>query len=315
MLEMKSKELISEFLKPDDTWEVFGIKNQEDFVEKIVTKGKFHSKVPDKIKKDYLIVERLQFYSYYNYPLIDQAFGKSTRIFEASVDLKIKELGLEKEGFEPLWSKIKKLEKYSSNELHKQWSHAKEIRNLFAHHKAGRILGITLIKAFKHFINMINSVFLEKEDILKRENRVNEIKSKSDHLKKGLYILDYKDQSYLIWSCIPYGAIENMQKSFWVFHPVYAKSKIKELSDFPLPFMFDLENLNITKDGLSATIIDSKEKINLSSTNIIKFENLYKDHLQQMVEIDITLKKMHWTVLENEINKGVVKFIYNYSWN
>lgn len=312
---MKSKELITGFLKPDETWEVFGIKDQEDFVEKIVTRGKFHNKVPEKIKKDYLIVERLQFYSYYNYPLIDQAFGKSTRIFEASVDLKIIELGLGKEGFEPLWSKIKKLEQYSSNELHKQWTHAKEIRNLFAHHQAGRILGITLIKAFKHFINMINSVFLEKEDILERENQIKEIKSKSKHLEKGLFILDYQDQSYLVWSSIPYGSIEKMQKSFWVFHPVYAKGSIKELSDFPLPFMFDLEDLEINENGLKARIINSSEKINLSSSDNKTFESMYEDHLQQMIEIDLDLKKMHWMVLENEISKRVTKFLYHYSWN
>jgi hypothetical protein len=41
---MTEKEQISEFLKPDTIWEVFGINSQEEFIEKFITKGKFHKK-------------------------------------------------------------------------------------------------------------------------------------------------------------------------------------------------------------------------------------------------------------------------------
>lgn len=310
------KEQISEFLKPDDIWEIFGVKSQEDFVNRIITQGIFHNNVPNEIQRDYKIVERLQFYSYYNYPLVDEAFGKATRIFEASIDIKISNLGLQKQGFESLNSKIKKLEEFSSNELNNQWIQAKKLRNIFAHHKAGRLMGATLLKAFKHNINMINSVFLEKTEILAKEQSLNVIMEDSKHLKKGLFIMEFKGKPFLISSIVPYTSIKmsKLEKSFWVFHPVYGEKIIKEVSDFPDPFMLSLKNVVITKDGLSATIIDTDEDLNIIRTDNVDNLNMHDRHLTQMMKIDLGLKQTYWTVLGNEINKGITDFIYEHSW-
>lgn len=313
---MTSKEQFSEFLQPDTIWEIFGINSQEDFIDKIITIDKFHENVPDSIKKDYKLVVRLQFYSYYAYPLIDEAFGKLTRIFEASIDLKIEELKIEKKGFETLDSKIKRLEKYSSNELHKQWLNSKEMRNLFAHHKAGRLMGFTLFKAFQHNVNMINSIFLKQEEILEKENYLKKIVANSKHLKKGLFIMEYNGNRYLIWSMIPYtSSINNgIEKSFWVFHPVYGDKHIKQISDFPEPFKLNLENLKINKKGLSALVIETNESITVTSTNINENIDKFNLHNKQMIEIDLSLKQKYWSILENDINKGVTEFIYNHTW-
>jgi len=310
---MTEKEQISEFLQPDTIWEVFGINSQEEFIEKFITKGKFHKNVPETIQKDFKLVERLQFYSYYNYPLIDEAFGKSTRIFEASISLKIKALGIEKKGFESLSSKIKRLEKFSSNELYKQWLHSKELRNIFAHCEAGQLMGITLLKAFKHINNMINTIFLKQEEIVKKEHSLKKIASESEHLKKGLFILEYKSNLYLIWSMIPYtSSINNgVEKSFWVFHPVYGEKQIKELSDFPSPFKLNLMNLKIYENGLSASESETNEIIEIRSTNNVELIEKYDLHNKQMIDIGLDLKQKYWLILENELNKGVTEFIYN----
>lgn len=313
---MTAKEQISEYLQPDTIWEVFGIKSQEEFIHKFVTKGKFHKNVPEIIRKDYKLVEQLQFYSYYSCPLIDEAFGKSTRIFEASIDLKIADLGIEKKGFESLNSKIKRLEKYSSNELHKQWLKSKELRNIFAHHKAGRLMGITLFKAFKHINNMINSVFLQKKEIIEKENSFKKIATESEHLKKGLYIMEYNSNRYLIWSMIPYTSSnrDGIEKSFWVFHPVYGQKQIKKVSDFPNPFKLNLKNLKINKNGLSASVIETNETITITETKVKENIDKYKLHNEQMINLNLDLKEKYWIVLESELNKGVTEFIYNHTW-
>jgi hypothetical protein len=312
---MTTKEQILEFLKPD-FWDIFGIKSQEDFINKFISKGKFHKNVPKKIQNDYKIVERLLFYSYYNYPIIDEAFGKSTRIFEASIDLKIEELKIEKKGFESLNSKIKRLEKYSSDELYKEWLRSKDLRNTFAHHKAGRLMGIVLINAFKHNINMINSVFLTKNEILEKENSLESIKQKSNHLKKGLFIMEYKGKSFLIWSMIAYNSVikNGIEKSFWVFHPVYGKSTIQKVSDFPNPFLLNLKDLKIDINGLTAEIIETNEIIKISKTENSLNKEIYNEHQKQMINIDLTLKQNYWFYLESELKKGVSNFMYNYTW-
>ncbi|APG65070.1 hypothetical protein LPB136_06780 [Tenacibaculum todarodis] len=313
---MKAKEQIKEFLEPDKFWDILGIKSQEDFINKIITKGRFHKNVPEKIKNDYKIVERLLFFSYYNYPIIDEAFGKLTRIFEASINLKIEELKIEKKGFESLNSKIKRLEKYSSNELHKEWLHSKNLRNTFAHHKAGRLMGIILINTFKHIINMINSVFLTKNEILELENSLKLIKQKTNHLEEGLFIMEYKGKSFLIWSIIAYTSIikNGIEKSFWVFHPVYQRKTIEKISDFPNPFLLNLKKIKINPNGFIAEVIESKEIIKIQKTDNKTNQEKYFEHKFQMRNIDLKLKENYWFFLESELKKGVSEFIYNYTW-
>ncbi|MFT6601193.1 MAG: hypothetical protein ACJAZZ_000311 [Dokdonia donghaensis] len=313
---MTTKEVIFEYLKPDTTWQALGIESQEEFISHFFIKGKFHKNVPEIIQKDYKIAEHLLFLSYYNYALIDEAFGKLTRIFEASINIKLADLGIEKVGFESLNSKIKRLEKYSSNELHKQWLHSKDLRNIFAHHKAGRLLGITLFKAFPHINNMINSVFLYKNEIINKEKSLKKILAASEHLKKGHFIMDYDNKSYLIWSMIPYTSTiyDGVEKSFWVFHPVFADKEIIEVTDFPNPFILSLKNLKINKYGLSASIIETNETIKVAVTEINNNIDKFKIHNKKINNLSLDLRRKYWYILEDKINEEITKFIYNHTW-
>lgn len=306
----------SRFLQPDPIWEIFGMKSQQDFINSFVTVGKFHKNVPESIRNDYKIVERLQYYSYYYYSFIDEAFGKSTRIFEASVDLKVSELKLSKKGFESLSSKINKLEKHTSIELYKRWIEAKDIRNMFAHHKAGRQFGITLINVFKHNINMINSIFLNKDEIQEIEKSLESLKKRSEHLKKGLFRMEYKGQSILIWSIVPYSSCvnSNIEKSFWVAHSVYKIKMINDVIDFPDPFMLSLKNVEIKKNGMNAIVIDSNEIISLSKTVKDFDKKSYENHLIQMIGIKLKLKQLYWNILERKVKEAIADFLYNHSW-
>lgn len=129
------------YFEPDKIWNNLGINSQEDYIDKYMVKGRFHSLVPEKIVYEYKIVERLLFYSYFCYPLIDEAFSKSTRIFEASVTLRLQKEGLIKKGFESLSSKLKRLKEHCSIDLFEQWEKARLLRNEFAHMEAGRTKG------------------------------------------------------------------------------------------------------------------------------------------------------------------------------
>lgn len=265
------------YLQPDNIWENFGIKSDTDFIKKFVLKGKFHSLVPEKIVEEYKLVERLLFYSYFHYPLIDEAFAKSTRIFEAGVTLKLEIVGLKKkEGFESLHSKLNRLEKYCSKDLHQQWLDAKEWRNIFAHSEAGVIMGITLINALKHNLNMINSLFLELSIIQEKENQHKALLQQSEHLANGLFILNDGNKKILIFSVRPYttGIMKNSGKSLWVFAPITGNKDINEISDLPKVLILTLEDLHINKDTLSAVDSNTKQSISLIVTN--KFENIEK---------------------------------------
>lgn len=304
------------YFQPDNIWKSFGVKSDTDFIEKFVLKGKFHCLVPEKIIEDYKLVERLLFYSYFHYPLLDEAFSKSTRIFEASVTLKLEIVGLKKkEGFESLHSKLNRLEKQCSKDLHQQWLEAKEWRNSFAHREAGVLMGITLINALKHNLNMINSLFLEVATIHEKEKEHRTLLQQCEHLVNRLFILDDGNKKILICSARPYttGIMKNSGKSLWVFIPITGNKEISESSDLPNALILTLENLQITENSLSA--IDSSTKQSISITVTDKFENIEK-HISHNARLNasevilpgITLEYL--ANLKHSITKEIASFLY-----
>lgn len=301
------------FLEPDTTWESLGISSQEDFVKKFVTVGKFHKNVPEEIVLDYEIVERLQFYSYYKYALVDEAFARATKIFEAGVNLKISGLKLEKEkGFESLNSKLKKLEKFSSSELIRQWNHCREIRNIFAHHEVNRQFGSTLLSSFTYIINMINTLFLEKNEIFDKEKALSDLQNKTINFEKGLFIMKFMGKPLLVWSCIPYTISINSKenRSLWCFHPVYKNNELKELKDFMPPIIVALEKIYIEGDTFKAKCIDTSEYIEVQSTCVTENIIQYEIYNQTKLNANLELKQLYWKILEMKIGNEVSRFLY-----
>lgn len=304
------------YLQPDNIWKSFGVTSDTDFIEKFVLKGKFHCLVPEVIVEDYKLVERLLFYSYFHYPLLDEAFSKSTRIFEASVTLKLEIVGLnKKEGFESLNSKLNRIEKQCSKDLHQQWLAAKEWRNSFAHREAGVLMGIVLINALKHNLNMINSVFLEGTTIHKKEKDHRILLQQCEHLVNGLFILDDGNKKILICSARPYttGIIKNLNKSLWVFIPITGNKEINESSDLPKALILTLEDVYISANGLSA--IDSSTKQSISIIETHKFENIEKlvSHNARLSTLEVILPGIsleYMANLKHSITKEIASFLY-----
>lgn len=304
------------YLESDNIWKSFGVKSDADFIDKFVLKGKFHCLVPEIIVEDYKLVERLLFYSYFHYPLLDEAFSKSTRIFEASVTLNLEIVGLKKkEGFESLNSKLRRLEKQCSKDLHQQWLAAKEWRNSFAHREAGVLMGITLINALKHNLNMINSLFLEVSAIHEKENHHKMLLQQCEHLVNGLFILDDGNKKILICSVRPYttGIIKNSGKSLWVFVPITGNKEINESSDLPNALIITLENVCNSQNGLSA--IDSSTKQCISVTVTDKFENIEKlvSHNARLNALEVILPGIsleYMANLKHSITKEIASFLY-----
>lgn len=303
------------YLEPDEIWEIFDIKSEDDFREKYLLKGKFHPLVPKKIINEYKIVERLIYYSYFNYPLIDEAFSKSTRIFEASITLKLEISGLKKDGFETLDSKLRRLKELCSNDLFEQWKIAKKFRNDFAHREAGVLMGIVLMSAFKHNLNLINSIFLESSTILNKENNLKNFLQQSEHLVKGLFILEYKNTKILISGARPFttGIINNLGKSLWVFIPIIGNKIIQQVNDFPPSLILKLENGEINEKGLNAIDAETKEVIQLRATenveNIEKF-NLHNKRIAEIEKISPNISSQYTAMLKHKITKEIANFLY-----
>lgn len=307
--------LIKQYHSPESIWKGFKVNTHEEFMKTFFRKGKFHKNVPDQIKKDYGKVERVFCYAYYHYPLIDEAFSIATRIFEAAITMRLEELKLSKNG--NLEKKITRLEEFSSPQLLDQWNHTRKLRNHFAHVTPGALMGITLMRGFAQLNNILNTVFLSREEILKDEFRLTELKTKADYLKDGLYVLNDADKSYLIYSAIPYSYAEfnTVEKTFWAFHPVLIDfPQTMENLAFSNPIFKSLHSISISKEGLQGKEVGTNKQISLSPTddpNNIEAYQRYRDlfnSAEEMVKISFN------THIKMEINYSVVNFLYNEAW-
>jgi hypothetical protein len=158
-------EHLMEYFKPDDTWEVFGIKSKEEYLEKNVIPGNFHPLVPEDVIKSFKTVTHLTAQAYYYYPIYDEALNKCLRIFELAIKLKAKQLGLKKDSLNNLINKLCQVQHLEH--LKKTLHRARTIRNMQMHpenHSAGWFM----IKGkgnIQMFANFINEMFLEEAEL------------------------------------------------------------------------------------------------------------------------------------------------------
>lgn len=313
-------DLIRYYHIPDKRWSIWRINSHEDFIKYFMVKGKFHDKVPSQIVDDYIIVERLICYSYYHYPLIDEAFAKATRTFEIAVNLKLKILNIPKaKGYESLDSKIKKIAQYTSPSVMAEWDKARKVRNIFAHPEPGNIAGIVVARGFYQMVNILNLMFIDKTEIEENENSLDGLKRKAEPFKKGLFILHVQNNpnKYLIWSVLPYSLfkINSVEKSFWVFHPVFKHfPQTVEESVFDPPFYFNLKDVHISEYSLIGITTDTKVEVKLIPTLDQNHIDLLKAHDNIILSSQIEVKQSYWTYLETEISFELVKFLYNECW-
>jgi hypothetical protein len=310
--------ILTKYLQPDETWSIWKINSHEEFLEKFMVAGKFHKDVPDQIIKDYEIVERLICYSYYHYPMFDEAFSKITRLFEAAVNLRLEMSGIEKsKKFQSLNVKLKKLEKLTSIEIYKQWDNAREIRNVFAHRDAGCFMGIIIYRSLLQMVNIINTLFLNKNITELNKSSLEIIETQSRNFRNGLFILEFEGKNYLGNAMIPYAFFkkDTINLSFWVFHPIltHFPQTVDKLA-FTLPFFLRLKDIKIKDDILQGINLTNGKSIILTVTNKEEDINKFKAYKAIFETSETKVKKIHLSHFMKEVSFEITKFLYYECW-
>merc|ERR1711991_1036402 len=88
---MKTKE---DLFNPDTLWSVYGIKDREDFDQKIHLTPKFHGNVTEDIIKEFETIKYLLSFSYYYSPFLYEAVTKSLIIIETAIKIRAKQLNI-----------------------------------------------------------------------------------------------------------------------------------------------------------------------------------------------------------------------------
>lgn len=173
------------------------------------------------------------------------------------------------------------------------------------------------MRAFYQMVNIINTIFLDKTQIEKNENGLKLLQTDSEHLKKGLFKFNRQNINFLVWSIIPYSyfAIDSIEKSFWVFHPVFTYfPQNTDKLDLSLPISLGLKNVEISKEGLVGNILNSDEKIIVIRVNDPKNLSLFENHEKLIVSSEFEVKQTYLHILEAEITFELVKFLYFECW-
>lgn len=198
------------WFKPDERWELFGMKSLEDFIDSYVVIGKFHEQVPKDIVTAFETVSYLMAHSFYHWPMMDEAMTKALLVMEMAVKLKAKKdnISLETPPNKSGKTFQKKLvllidEVCEINEidfLKFDFDRVRTIRNSRMHPENHSYMG-ALGKPTGNmmlFINIINFLFLEKAAIEKLKARRQQLKQELQLFQNGNFVLEYNNTKILI---------------------------------------------------------------------------------------------------------------------
>ncbi|WP_282069927.1 DUF4145 domain-containing protein [Olleya namhaensis] len=303
------------YYKADVIWKKkWEINNEEEFVKQLLIKGKFHNNVPENIIKEYKTVEYLICHSYYHYPIIDEAFSKCTRIFELSINQRIKELDIKCKESESLNSKIKKLQNYTTESLKDEWDAIRKIRNDFAHPKDSTVKGITLINAFYNIVNVLNTIFIDKSIIKKAEISFESIQEQCLEFHNKLFVLEKDNKKYLIRKLELCSTNLNSNIFLFAIYPVFKNIKIDKQNAIPMPSFLELYDISFDDSYFYAKTIENDRVIKIYKTNHVEDINSLNNFKNQLSKVTKESQSIYLFLLDNKIIQEISKFHYIHNW-
>ncbi|WP_157359712.1 hypothetical protein [Algoriphagus mannitolivorans] len=177
----------------DERWVIFNTNSLEEHIHKNVVKGIFHKHVPKDIVDDFKTIEFQQVYSYYHWPLMDEALNKGLRLLEMSIKLKAKESGIalktpdskpREKSFNHLINEVCKGEPLT--QLKETIHHLRNIRNFTTHKDSNSYLGGIggmVNRNLMRLVNLINDLFLDSEEL--------KVKLISEEAERALFVKDF----------------------------------------------------------------------------------------------------------------------------
>ncbi|HOZ15659.1 MAG TPA: hypothetical protein PK784_12770 [Tenuifilaceae bacterium] len=310
---------IINYLEPDSRWSLWHCKTHEEFIEKFLVKGKFHENVPESVVKAYEVVERIIAYSFFYYPLFDEAIAKTTRIFETAVKIRCEQLGIKfsTKGHIPLQQYINKLKPHYPS-LSEEWNRIKVLRNNLAHLDAHKFMGpINRFYAFQHLINNLNRLFITEDFAQIQNKHTQEIAEKSESFYNGVFVLECDNKRFLINGAKPYKMIVNGDKSYsyWIFSPVLREFS-KSFNEYNInnPICKYLLNVEILDGCIKGIDLKNQQVVTLSITNNPQDIQNANKFIKDYSNADSSVQEQYEYDTKDFITKNYIQFEYEYLW-
>jgi hypothetical protein len=279
------------------------VKSKDEFIENYVLIGRFHNEVPEDVVNAFETVTHLLAYSYYHWPMLDEATSKGLLIVEMAIKLKAKQLLIDlsftdKRGrtqqkrLVDLINEIFSLPYLSF--LKPDFERARQLRNSKMHpdqHSYMGAIGRPKSNAML-FTNIINYLFLSKaslEDLLDRRRK---LEIGIANFKHGLFVIERDGKKYLFDTVHfhRYSHFEDSELLILLFNPVLTNvSTCLSEHKFPDPMVVCLKEFIIEDLTIEGLDIENRH-IKIYSTE--KEQNVhalqsYQNELKLVSEHDI----------------------------
>lgn len=316
---MLSFEYTKNFGELDKRWRLWECNSHEEFISKYLIEGRFHKDVPEHILKEYRTVEYLMYYSYYYYPLYDEAFSKLTRIFEMAIDLRCEEYKIVfKSKFPTLQNRIIELSKKNEDySFVLEWERAREVRNVFAHPKQHSFSGpISKEGVFHKYINLVNKIFTDSIFYKERDIEKETLSKQTIEFIKGLFTLQ-SDKNYLITGGTLLSTVfhDKILYSLWTFYPVYV-SFPQKMNDLVImnPHFYTFKDIKTSGGKFTGIDVITEKKIIIqpsqNPSNISAKDNFNNKYASSDQEV----KNFFQMNLNHCFAVEIAKFEYQYFW-
>ena len=310
------------YYQPDTIWKIFGIESEEEYIQKFVVKGKFHSGVHEDIAKSYDVAEHVMALSYYYYPMYDVALNKLLGIFEMAVKLRCEQVGIElslinnrKKTLNHLISEL--IDNSLTPEFKGVMAHIRSLRNMQAHPENHSLLGTFCHVVIVPIVNMINQIYLPQYQHIENFEELKDERKKLKFTETDLFILEHRGQRILVHNpkLIDIFKVGKTWVSAISFQPVLSKTK-ELLSEHRIPdgIIRFFKEVEITSKGIKAIDTESIQEILIERTT--KTENLevLKRHLKELNELDQLDRSIYSSSISDGIDREIQKFVYENCW-
>ncbi|HPI44146.1 MAG TPA: hypothetical protein PLH91_02855 [Tenuifilaceae bacterium] len=265
------------------------------------------------------MVERIIAYSFFYYPLFDEAIAKTTRIFETAVKIRCEQLGIKfsTKGHIPLQQYINKLKPHYPS-LSEEWNRIKVLRNNLAHLDAHKFMGpINRFYAFQHLINNLNRLFITEDFAQIQNKHTQEIAEKSESFYNGVFVLECDNKRFLINGAKPYKMIVNGDKSYsyWIFSPVLREFS-KSFNEYNInnPICKYLLNVEILDGCIKGIDLKNQQVVTLSITNNPQDIQNANKFIKDYSNADSSVQEQYEYDTKDFITKNYIQFEYEYLW-
>ncbi len=300
------------YYKPDDRWEIFGIKTKEQFEQRFIVKGYFHDGVPNEIKDAFITVEYLMAHAYFFWPIYDEAMNKALRLLEMAIKQKAlqQNLPLKGKSYAKLINEIC-CEPYNRS-LKDNFNRAREIRNHHVHAERNSFSGAVGGKGknIQLFVTFLNELFRDDNWQKAQFEKSQAIERQLLTFKDSLMIFENNAPGILVSGILDFKILD--ETLFLVLNPVLSNTK-KSLEEhrYSNPISIALSNFTFQEDFLTGTSEDCHEiKIykTAKAENVLQLEN----HTNGLNSVGTKNRALFEAYMKNKAAWSIVELEYNY---